>query len=45
MAQIKVKQYHQKYLDSGKRIVLLRIGFDVATRNVGDFLVEEVVLS
>lgn len=43
MAQIKSKGYHQKYLASGKKIVLLGIGFDVAKRNVGDYLVEEVV--
>ncbi len=42
MAQIKSKGYHQQYLAAGKKIVLVGIGFDVATRNVGDFLVEEV---
>jgi hypothetical protein len=42
LAQIKAKGYHQQYKDAGKKIMLLGIGFDVATRNVGDFLVEEV---
>jgi hypothetical protein len=42
MTQIKEKQYHAKYLGTGKKIILLGIGFDVETRNVGDFLVEVV---
>ncbi len=49
MAQIKAKQYHQPYIDSGtsssrsgKKIILLGIGFDVATRNVSGFLSEEM---
>ncbi len=42
MAQIHRKAYHQAYLSSGKKVVLLGIGFDVATRNVGGYLVEEV---
>ncbi len=42
MAQIKAKQYHQKYLGSGKQVILIGIGFDVAERNVGGFLVEEL---
>lgn len=42
MAQIKAKGYHQKYLRSGKKVVLLGIGFDVVSRNVGEFLMEEV---
>jgi Predicted AAA-ATPase/PD-(D/E)XK nuclease superfamily len=42
MAQIKAKGYHQRYAGAGKKIVLVGIGFDVATRNVGGFLVEEL---
>jgi hypothetical protein len=42
MAQIHRKGYHQPYLASGKHVVLLGIGFDVATRNVGGYLVEEL---
>lgn len=45
MAQLKERRYHLKYLGSGKRVMLLGIGFDVATREVGDFLVEEVPTS
>jgi Predicted AAA-ATPase/PD-(D/E)XK nuclease superfamily len=41
LAQIKALAYHQKYLASGKKVILLGIGFDVAMRNVGEFLVEE----
>jgi PD-(D/E)XK nuclease superfamily len=42
MAQIKERKYHLKYLGSGKQVILVGIGFDVVTRNVGDFLVEEI---
>ncbi|MFN8394192.1 MAG: ATP-binding protein [Bacteroidia bacterium] len=42
MAQIRERGYHQQYLGSGKTIVLVGIGFDVATRNVGEVLVERV---
>jgi hypothetical protein len=42
MSQIKQQLYHQQYLGQGKRIILLGIGFDTATRNVGDHLLEEV---
>jgi hypothetical protein len=44
IAQIKSKGYHQQYLAAGKKIVLVGIGFDVATRNVGDYLVEEMLV-
>lgn len=42
LAQIKEKQYHQKYLTTGKTIVLMGIGFDPQQRNIGDYLVEMV---
>lgn len=42
MAQIQSKAYHQPYLASGKKVVLIGIGFDVATRNVGGYRVEEL---
>jgi hypothetical protein len=42
MAQIKAKGYHQRYAGTGKKVFLVGIGFDVATRNVGGFLVEEL---
>jgi phosphatidylserine decarboxylase len=41
LAQIKERGYHLPHLGSGKTVVLLEIGFDVKTRNVGSFLVEE----
>ncbi|MFN8395994.1 MAG: PD-(D/E)XK nuclease domain-containing protein [Bacteroidia bacterium] len=42
MAQLRERQYHLKYMASGKHVLLLGIGFDAAKRNIGDFLVEEV---
>lgn len=42
MTQLKERRYHLKYLGSGSKVILIGIGFDIATRNVGDFLVEEV---
>jgi hypothetical protein len=42
LAQIKAKGYHQQYIGLGKKVILIGIGFDVLTRNVGGFLVEEV---
>jgi hypothetical protein len=42
LAQIKAKGHHQKYLASGKQVMLLWIGFDAETRNVGGYLVEVV---
>ena len=40
--QIKAKGYHQQYVESGKKVILMGIGFDVPTRNIGGFLVEEL---
>ncbi len=37
-AQITAMKYHEKYLGSGKEIVLLGIGFDPEKRNIGDYL-------
>ena len=42
MQQIKAKQYHLKYMDDKRQIVLLGIGFDVQARNVSGYLKEEV---
>lgn len=42
LSQIKEKQYHLQFLNSGKRIVLLGIGFDEENRNIGDYQIEEV---
>jgi len=40
MQQIKKKQYYQKYLNCGKTIVLLGIGFDTAVKNIGEYEIE-----
>jgi hypothetical protein len=42
LKQIQDKQYAQKYLDSGKEIVLLGVGFDQQTRNIGGFVSESI---
>lgn len=42
LEQIKKKKYYEKYLGSGKEIVLLGIGFDIEQRNVGNFLLERL---
>ncbi|MFN8394178.1 MAG: AAA family ATPase [Bacteroidia bacterium] len=42
LAQIKTKAYHAQYLGTSRKVILIGIGFDVAMRNVGSFLVEEV---
>jgi hypothetical protein len=38
LAQIKEMKYYEKYLGSGKEIVLLGIGFDPEKRNIGNYL-------
>lgn len=42
LTQIKSKGYHLKFLGTGRQVILLGIGFDTETRNVGDYVVEEV---
>lgn len=42
LAQIKEMGYHQTYLHQGKTVVLLGIGFDTATRNIGDYELETI---
>ncbi|MFN8395963.1 MAG: AAA family ATPase [Bacteroidia bacterium] len=42
MAQIREMGYHHKYLGQGRQVMLLGIGFDTQTRNVGEYLVEVV---
>ena len=41
MQQIKDKRYHEKYLNRGKEITLLGVGFDPETRNIGDWKEEK----
>ena len=38
MQQIEDKQYAQKYLLSGKKVMLLSVEFDKTTRNIGGFI-------
>ncbi|MBI4646109.1 MAG: ATP-binding protein [Bacteroidia bacterium] len=40
LEQIQKKQYHLKYQNQGKQIVLLGIGFDTEQKNIGDYLVQ-----
>lgn len=42
MAQIKAKKYHEKYLASGKDIILIGVGFNPEQKNIGDYLVESL---
>ena len=42
LRQIKEKKYVEKYLNSGKAITLIGIGFDSDKRNIGDYLVENL---
>ncbi|HLP47958.1 MAG TPA: AAA family ATPase [Candidatus Kapabacteria bacterium] len=40
LEQIKKMKYYEKYLGSGKEIVLLGTGFDIKQRNIGNYLLE-----
>jgi hypothetical protein len=42
LAQIKAMKYYEKYLNSGKQIVLMGIGFDAEQRNIGNYLLENL---
>lgn len=42
MHQIRDKEYHLKYLSSGKQILLLGIGFDIGQKNIGDYPLEKL---
>ncbi len=37
LAQVKERRYYEKYLDSGKRIILVGAAFDPEERNVGEY--------
>lgn len=41
MAQIKEMKYYEKYLDRGKEIILIGVGFDSENRNIGNYLTEK----
>jgi hypothetical protein len=34
-------KYYEKYLGSGKEVVLMGAGFDVEQRNIGTYLLED----
>ncbi|MCP5108114.1 MAG: ATP-binding protein [bacterium] len=40
LAQIKKMKYYEKFLGSGKEVVLMGIGFDPEKRNIGNYLLE-----
>ena len=42
LAQIKEKNYHQKYLHENKSIVMLGIGFNLRKKNIGSVEIEKV---
>lgn len=42
LAQIKTKKYYEKYLNSGKEVVLAGIGFDSRQRNIGEYIIENL---
>ena len=39
LAQINRKQYAEKYIDTGKQIVLVGVEFDALKRNIGQWIV------
>ena len=43
LEQIKTKKYYEKYLSSGKKIILIGIHFDSKIRNIAGFEWEEFV--
>ncbi len=42
MKQIKAKKYYEKYLEKGKEINLLGVGFDAQERNIGSYKLETI---
>lgn len=42
LAQIKEKKYYEKYLNRGKEIVLVGIGFDPDARNIDQYITETI---
>jgi hypothetical protein len=42
LEQIKEMKYYEKYLNKGKEIVLMGIGFDPEKRNIGNYLLESL---
>lgn len=42
LQQIEEKQYYQKYLMTGKKIVLIGIFFDIKKRNLENWVIKEI---
>ncbi|MCK4765296.1 MAG: ATP-binding protein [Candidatus Aminicenantes bacterium] len=42
LAQIKSKEYYQKYIAPGKEVVLVGVGFDGEKRNIGNYILESI---
>lgn len=45
LQQIRDKQYHQSFMGSGRRIILLGIAFDPAQRNIVDWRQEQLLVN
>jgi hypothetical protein len=45
LEQIKKQRYHEKYLNSGKAIILLGVGFGVEEKNINDWKMDVIVSS
>jgi hypothetical protein len=41
LAQIRDKEYYQKYQHAGKRLLLIGASFDTASRQIADWKIEE----
>ncbi len=42
LEQIETMNYHEKYLGSGKSVILIGIGFDAGKRNIGNYLIKKL---
>ncbi len=42
LQQIESKQYHEKYLSSGKSVILIGIGFSIKERNLKNYLIKQI---
>ena len=41
--QIEAKKYYEKYISSGKTITLIGIAFNMKERNIGSYLVKNLL--
>jgi len=44
LAQIHQKKYYEPYVRQNKEIILIGVGFDMDSRNIGDFKLESLSL-